>query len=119
MKVTLWPMNTLSSIVTPSQIKLWLETLQFFPTVAFFWISTNAPIFVFSPIWQPYRLINLESLTPEANFTSGAIEQNSFTIAPTFLAFAWNTRLPIDSQKKITPHQAMKLSQTVWVGYRH
>jgi len=34
-------------------MKVWLETLQFFPTVAFFWISTNAPIFVSSPISQP------------------------------------------------------------------
>src|SRR5215472_17881529 len=63
MKVTPWPMNTLSSIVTPSQIKVWLEILQLLPTLAFFWISTNAPIFVLSPIWQPYRLTNFEILT--------------------------------------------------------
>src|SRR5580700_9172346 len=56
--VTPCPMNTSSSIVTPSHTKVWLETLQFFPTVAFFWISTNAPIFVLSPISHPYRLIN-------------------------------------------------------------
>ena len=28
MNVTLWPMNTSSSSVTPSQIKVWLEILQ-------------------------------------------------------------------------------------------
>ena len=63
MKVTPWPMNTWSSIVTPSQMKVWLEILQRRPTLAFFWISTNAPIFVSSPISQPYRLMNLASLT--------------------------------------------------------
>src|SRR5215472_17840553 len=80
-------MNTLSSMITPSQIKLWLETLQLFPTVAFFWISTKAPIFVFSPISHPYRLMNFESLTPAPSFTLGAITQNSFTGAPTLLSF--------------------------------
>ena len=30
MKTTLWPIKTLSSIVTPSQIKVWLDILQFF-----------------------------------------------------------------------------------------
>ena len=53
MKVTLWPMKTLSSMVTPSQMKVWLEILQFLPTAAFFWISTKAPILVLSPISQP------------------------------------------------------------------
>ena len=50
MNVTPWPMKTWSSIVTPSQMNVWLEILQRLPTVAFFWISTNAPIFVSSPI---------------------------------------------------------------------
>ena len=36
MKVTLWPMKTSSSMVTPSQMKVWLEILQFFPILAFF-----------------------------------------------------------------------------------
>ena len=53
MNVTPWPTNTWSSIVTPSQMNVWLEILQRLPTVAFFWISTNAPIFVSSPISQP------------------------------------------------------------------
>src|SRR5258706_9582289 len=78
-KVTPWPMKTLSSMATPSQTNVWLETLQRRPTVAFFWISTKAPIFVSSPISHPYKLMNLESRTPFPNFTSGAIEQNSFT----------------------------------------
>ena len=56
-------MKTLSSIVTPSQTKVWLEILQFFPTRAFFWISTNEPILVLSPTSQPYRLMNLENFT--------------------------------------------------------
>src|SRR5689334_15884284 len=34
MNITPWPMNTLSSIVTPSQMNEWLEILQFLPTVA-------------------------------------------------------------------------------------
>jgi hypothetical protein len=46
-------MNTWSSIVTPSQMKVWLEILHRRPTVAFFWISTNAPILVSSPMVQP------------------------------------------------------------------
>ena len=50
MNMTPWPMKTRSSIVTPSQMKVWLEILQRRPTVAFFWISTNAPIWVSSPI---------------------------------------------------------------------
>src|SRR5579864_5040113 len=77
MKVTLWPTKTPSSISTPSQINVWLEILQFFPTFAFFCISTNAPIFVLSPIWQPYRLMNLESLTLVPKRTSGATERCS------------------------------------------
>ena len=32
MNVTLWPMKTLSSIVTPSQMNVWLEILQLLPT---------------------------------------------------------------------------------------
>ena len=36
-------MNTPSSSVTPSQMKLWLEILQWRPMTAFRWISTNAP----------------------------------------------------------------------------
>jgi hypothetical protein len=34
--VTPWPTKTSSSIVTPSQMNVWLEILQFRPTVAFF-----------------------------------------------------------------------------------
>src|ERR1700687_2836409 len=83
-------MKTLSSIATPSQMNVWLEILQRRPTLAFFWISTNAPIFVSSPISHPYRLMNLESRTPFPSFTSGAIEQNSFTDAPTLPSFEWN-----------------------------
>src|SRR6266478_1947166 len=52
-KITPWPIKTLSSIITPSQMKVWLETLQLRPTTAPFWISTNEPIFVPSPISQP------------------------------------------------------------------
>ena len=36
MKVTPWPTKTLSSIVTPSQMNVWLEILQRLPTIAFF-----------------------------------------------------------------------------------
>ena len=32
MNVTLWPMKTLSSMCTPSQMKVWLEILQRRPT---------------------------------------------------------------------------------------
>src|SRR5690348_14140668 len=75
MKVTPWPMKTSSSRVTPSQMKVWLEILQFLPTFAFFWISTKAPILVLSPISQPYRLMNFESLTLSPSFTSGAMHK--------------------------------------------
>src|SRR5271166_4742179 len=77
MKTTPCPTNTSSSIMTPSQTKVWLEILQFFPTLAFFWISTNAPIFVPSPISQPYRLMNFDSLTSLPSLTSGAMQQYS------------------------------------------
>jgi len=36
MKVTPWPTKTLSSMVTPSQMNVWLEILQFLPILAFF-----------------------------------------------------------------------------------
>src|SRR5262245_20947612 len=48
-------MNTSSSISTPSQMNEWEEILQRLPMVAFFWISTNAPILVPLPIRQPYK----------------------------------------------------------------
>ena len=53
MNMTPWPTNTPSPIVTPEQMNEWLEILQFLPMVASDWISTNAPIFVLSPIVQP------------------------------------------------------------------
>src|ERR1019366_833132 len=84
MKVTLCPMKTSSSIWTPSQMKVWLEILQFSPTLAFFWISTKAPILVLAPIEQPYRLMNLDSLTPSPSLTSGAIERNWSAAWPCF-----------------------------------
>ena len=81
-KVTPWPMKTWSSIVTPSQMKVWLEILHRRPTFAFFWISTNAPTFVSSPMSQPYRLMNFASLTPFPSLTSGAMHRYSFTAGP-------------------------------------
>ena len=36
MNVTLWPMKTASSMVTPSQMNVWLEILQLLPMLAFF-----------------------------------------------------------------------------------
>src|SRR5437667_498167 len=62
MNMTPWPMKTLSSMVTPSQMNVWLEILQLLPTAAFFWISTKAPILVLWPPEQPWRLLNLERL---------------------------------------------------------
>src|SRR5437879_3450002 len=52
-KVTLWPTKTSSSMLTPSQMNVWLWILQRAPTRAPFWISTNVPISVSSPIVQP------------------------------------------------------------------
>jgi hypothetical protein len=34
-------------------MKTWLEILQRAPMTAFFWISTNEPTRVSSPIWHP------------------------------------------------------------------
>src|SRR4051812_36443303 len=51
--MTPWPMKTSSSILTPSQMKVCEEILQRAPTMAFFCISTNAPIFVPAPMVQP------------------------------------------------------------------
>src|SRR5271157_1413362 len=53
MNETLCPMNTLSSIFTPSQMNVWLETFTLFPITAFFWISTKVPILELSPIVHP------------------------------------------------------------------
>src|SRR5206468_7904292 len=77
MNITPWPMNTLSSMVTPSQMNVWLEILQFLPTLAFFWISTKAPILVSSPTSQPYRLMNFDSLTPRPSFISRVMQSYS------------------------------------------
>jgi hypothetical protein len=63
--------------------------------------------------------MNLESLTPSANFTSGAIEQNSFTGTPILLPFAWNNRQKGASQKKRTSIGVLGLPCTIWAGYRH
>src|SRR5579864_4720006 len=84
-------MKTLSSIVTPSQMNVWLEILQRFPTLAFFWISTKAPILVSSPTSHPYRLINWDNLTPWPSFTSAAIHTFGFiagnSLSASFLGY--------------------------------
>ena len=46
-------MNTSSSMVTPSQMKVWLEILQRRPMLAPRWISTKVPIREPSPTLQP------------------------------------------------------------------
>src|ERR1017187_2147259 len=74
-------MKTLSSMVTPSQTKVWLEILQRLPIVAFFCTSTNAPIFVSSPISQPYRLMNLDSFTSRHSLTSAAMQRYEFLVS--------------------------------------
>src|SRR6266545_7042535 len=100
MKVTPWPMRTWSSIVTPSQMKVLLETFHRRPIFAFFWISTNVPIFVSSPISQPYRLMNFASLTSFPSLTSDAIQQYPFTDIPPSTSggarFASTSTLPRD-----------------------
>jgi hypothetical protein len=53
MNITPCPMNTSSSIVTPSHTKVWLEILQWAPMTAPRWISTKAPMRVWSPMRQP------------------------------------------------------------------
>src|SRR5262249_5961675 len=55
MNITPWPTNTPSSIVTPSQMKVWLDILQFAPLDAPFWIPTRLPIFGPPPTRHPYR----------------------------------------------------------------
>src|SRR5262249_42127207 len=55
MNITPWPTKTPSSIVTPSQMNVWLDILQFDPTEAPFWISTQLPIFVPPPTRHPHR----------------------------------------------------------------
>jgi hypothetical protein len=53
MNMTPCPTNTSSSIVTPSQMNVWLEILHRAPIEAFFWTSTNDPTRESSPIRQP------------------------------------------------------------------
>src|SRR5438132_8888794 len=76
MKVTPCPTKTPSSMRTPSQMKVWLDTLTRRPIRAPFWISTKAPIFDSSPISQPYRFTKLKILTSRPSLTSGAIDWN-------------------------------------------
>ncbi len=56
--ITPWPTKTSSSIVTPSQMNVWLWILQRAPTTAPLWISTKVPIRVSSPMRHPYRFAN-------------------------------------------------------------
>ena len=51
--ITPWPMKASSSIVTPSQMKVWLWILQAAPITAPRWISTKVPIRLPAPISQP------------------------------------------------------------------
>ena len=51
--ITPWPTKTSSSIVTPSQMKVWLWILQAAPITAPRWISTKVPIRVREPISHP------------------------------------------------------------------
>ena len=53
MNVTECPTKTSFSIVTPSQMNVWLWILQRAPIEAPRWISTNVPIRDASPIEQP------------------------------------------------------------------
>src|SRR6266700_704260 len=73
MKQTWWPRKQSSSIVTPSQRKVWLEILQRAPTTTFVWISTNAPMRVSSPTRQPYRFTKQWTATFRPRRTSGAM----------------------------------------------
>ena len=80
MKVTLWPMKTSSSMVTPSQMKVWLEILQFLPMVAFFWISTKAPILVLSSDAAAVEIDELGELDVLAQLhVVGAMQRYSLT----------------------------------------
>ena len=58
------------------------------PTFAFFWISTNAPITVRSPISQPYKLINFDNLTLSPSLTSGEMHRYVSIIELVICAFA-------------------------------
>jgi len=62
--------------------------------------------------------MNLESLTPSANFTSGAIEQNSFTGTPILLPFAWNNRQKV-LLKKADIYWGVGVAVHHLAGYRH
>jgi hypothetical protein len=70
MNETLWPMKTSSSMVTPSQTNVWLDTFTFRPTFACFWISTNVPILELSPISHSYKLTKSKILTLAPSLTS-------------------------------------------------
>ena len=91
-------MKTPSSIVTPSQMNVWLEILQFLPMTAFFWISTKAPILLLSPTAHPYRLRNFESFTFFPSFTSEEIQEYSL-ISRLFLPCSTGIgpRLPVSA----------------------
>ena len=54
--ITPWPTKTSSSIVTPSQMNVWLWILHRAPMTTPRWISTNGPIRVSSPIDAPVQI---------------------------------------------------------------
>ena len=57
-------------MVTPSHTKAWLWTLQSRPIRAPRCTSTKVPIRVLSPMLQPYRLVNENTVTFSPNSTS-------------------------------------------------
>ena len=103
MNVTLWPMKTLSSIVTPSQMNVWLEILQFRPTGAFFWISTNAPIFGVVADFAAVEVDELRELhvLTELHIRGNADEiAHSWTTLPFFGADVRGFEHPHDAQAR-------------------
>src|SRR5713101_2632750 len=61
-------------------MNVWLSILQFAPTTAPRWISTNGPTRVLSPIRHPYRFVKDETVTFSPSSTS-SISRNGASFA--------------------------------------
>src|SRR5579862_3867050 len=89
-------------MTTPSQMNVWEEILQRAPTVAFFCISTNAPIRVSLPITQPYRLTSSgwKILTLSAIRTLAAIGMLGSSWVFVGILYGFGRRCAVDRRRQ-------------------
>jgi len=120
MKVNAMTDEYVSSIVTPHKIKLWLETLQFFPTVSVLLDFNKGSDFSCSlSDFGSRKGDGIRKLDSVSQFTSGAIEQNSFTGTQFLFHLHGTIGKKVLLQKKADIYWGVGVACTIWAGYRH